>query len=109
MLRRIIPLILAFIVLGAHFLRYGNLLMMAICLPIPFALFIKKRWALWGVQALTVVGALFWIKVAIDNLWVRLAAGVPWVRMVAILLAVSAFTLWAAWLLSRPAVAEKYS
>ncbi len=109
MFRRIIPFILSAIVIAAHFLRFANLPLMALSLLIPFLLLIKKRWALLTVQALTVAGGLFWIKVAIDNLWLRLAVGEPWVRMVAILLAVSAFTMWSAWLLSRPAVAEKYT
>ncbi len=108
MFRRIIPFILSAIVLAAHFLRFANLPMMIFTLAIPFLLFIKKRWALLIVQALTVAGGLFWIKVAIDNLWLRLLVGEPWVRMVVILLAVSLFTFWSAWLLASDAVAKKY-
>ncbi len=109
MIRRIIPLILSYIVLGAHFLRYGNLPVVLICLLIPFALFIKKRWVLRSVQILTVLGGLFWLKVAADILMVRMLTGESWGRMVAILATVALFTLWSAWLIGRPAVAEKYS
>jgi len=109
MVRRIIPFILSVIVLAAHFLRFANFPMMIFTLAIPFLLFIKKRWALLTVQALTIAGGLFWVKVAIDNLWLRLAVGEPWLRMVVILLAVSLFTFWSAWLLSHPSIAEKYT
>ncbi len=108
MIRRIIPFILSAIVLAAHFLRFANFPIMIFSLAVPFLLLIKKRWALLTVQALTVAGGLFWIKVAVDNLWLRLAVGEPWLRMVAILLAVSLFTLWSAWLLASDTVAEKY-
>ncbi len=108
MVQRIIPFILSFIVLAAHFLRFGNLLLTALCLLIPFLLLVKKRWILIALQALTVAGALFWVKVAIDLLFFRLAVGVPWMRMVAILGAVAVFTLWSAWLLTSPKVAKRF-
>jgi len=105
---RVIPFILSFILLGAHFLRFGNIPLTLITLLIPFLLFIKKRWILHGLQILTLLGSLFWIKVTIDEAWVRVMAGVSWTRLALILGTVAIFTLWSAWLLSSKKVSTRY-
>ena len=105
---RIIPFILSSILLGAHFLRFGNITLTVIVLLVPFLLLIKKKGALLTVQMLTLVGGLFWIKVAIDGVWVRVAAGVSWTRLAMILGTVAIFTLWSAWLLASDKVSARY-
>ncbi len=105
---RIIPFILSAILLGAHFLRFGNITMTIFALLVPFLLLIKKRAALLMAQMLALLGGLFWIKVAIDEIWVRVAADVSWTRLAMILGSVAIFTLWSAWLLASDDVSARY-
>jgi hypothetical protein len=108
MLLRILPFIVSMILLAAHFFRTGNMLFVIICLVVPFLLLIKTRWALISAQIFTYVGVLLWVLTAFELVRVRMAAGADYLRMLLILLAVAAFSGWAAYLLNRPAVKQNY-
>jgi len=105
---RIIPLILASLLLGAHFLRTGNLVLAAICVLLPLLLFIKRRWSWLIVQMFTYVGVAIWGYAAFNIVQQRIYWGMPWIRVVLILGAVVAFTAWAGLLLNASKVKERY-
>lgn len=95
---RLLPSVLALLLLAAHLLRWGG---PGLVLPILLAIvlvFIRRVWAARALQAILGLACLEWLRTA----WVlaveRQAAGVPYLRMLAILLAVAAFTAGAAWL-----------
>jgi asparagine N-glycosylation enzyme membrane subunit Stt3 len=109
MVLRLVPLIVAALLLGAHFLRDGNLGLMVVSVLVPLLLLIKRRWSLIVVQLLAYVGTVIWIQTTIMIVQERLAQGMSWVRVVIILGVVALLTAWAGWLLNSAVVKEKYS
>jgi len=105
---RIVPVVLAFLLLAAHFLRDGNMALVPVCLLIPFLLFIKRRWAHVTVRILTFLGAAIWLQTTIVLVQHRWVTGAPWLRMLLILSGVAAFTLFAAYLLGSETVRKNY-
>ena len=105
---RITLLALSAILIAAHFLRTFSILPMLICLAAPFLLFIKKRWSLLTVQALTVVAAVIWLFTLNDIIQQRIFEGRSWTASAIILGAVAGYTLLTGWLLNSPIVKEKY-
>lgn len=97
-LRRL-PALLALLLLGAHFLRFGQLPLVALCLALLVPLFLPRRWAQGLVAGALGLGALVWLWTLIGDVQQRLAFGAPWLRLALILGTVAAFTAWAAWLL----------
>jgi hypothetical protein len=103
MLRRV-PALVALLVLGAHAVRAG--------VPLPLALgatlasiallFVDRPLAGTLVAAVLWGGVATWARVAFVRASERLAEGRPWIRMVVILGAVALFTAWAATLVRRP-------
>ena len=81
---------------------------MLVCLAAPFILFIKKRWNLLTVQALTVVAAVIWLFTLNDIIQQRIFEGRSWTASATILGVVAGYTLLTVWLLNSPVVKEKY-
>lgn len=106
---RVVPAVLALLVLGAHFLRQGGVAAFLVCLLLPaVALLYRRRWVLRVWQFLLAFGAFVWASTAVELTQERIAEGRAFLRMAAILTALSAFTAAAAWLAGRPAVAASY-
>jgi hypothetical protein len=108
MIIRLIPLIIAFLLLGGHFLRSGHMIFAGMSILSPLLLFIKQRWILLFVQWLTWSGAIVWIYTTFSLVQQRRVAGVPWVRMLLILSGVTVFTLYAGYLLGSDTVKRRY-
>ena len=108
MFLRIIPLILAFLLLGAHFLRSGNTILIVASVLAPCLLLVKKRWTLLLIQGLAYCGVLVWIHSTVVLVRQRIAIGAPWGRMLLILSGVALFTLWAGYLLNSDVVKRRY-
>ncbi|MBI4061903.1 MAG: hypothetical protein HY403_10775 [Elusimicrobia bacterium] len=106
---RLIPAVLASIVLGAHFLRRGGLTMVGFCLAAPiFVLLVRRRWALRTFQGFLGFGTLIWISTAIGLGKERMSMDQPFLRMALIMGSVAVFTALSAWLLGRKALLERY-
>ncbi len=105
---RLIPLIIAFLLLGAHFLRSGHMILTGLSILTPFLLFIKKRWILLMVQCLAYSGAIVWAYTAWSLVQQRIMAGVPWIRMLLILFGVTVLTVYAGYLLNADIVKRRY-
>lgn len=97
-LRRL-PALFALLMLGAHFLRAQDLLLVGLALALLVPLFIPKPAPQAAVRWALALGALVWLWTAIQGVRQRLAFNEPWLRMALILWAVAAFTAWSAWLL----------
>ncbi len=108
-LLRLIPFILASLVLGAHFLRDGLVVLVAVCALLPFLLLVRRRWVLPLLQVYILVGALVWAQTTYALVRSRGAEGEPWTRMFLILGGVTVFTLWAGYLLRSQRVRERYT
>jgi hypothetical protein len=106
---RYIPIILAAILLAAHFLRSYELLPMMVCLLAPFLLLIHKRWSLLTLQLLTIPAAWIWLITLYGIIQQRIFEQRSWTASAIILGLVAAFTLFAGWLLNSSQVKEKFS
>jgi hypothetical protein len=105
---RISLFITAAVLLGAHFLRAGNLALVALCLAAPLLFLHRKRWSLIVLQALAYSAAATWMAVAIELVRLRQQLGQPWTLAVMILGSVALFTLLAGLLLNSRAIRERY-
>jgi hypothetical protein len=90
---RLIAPALAFLLLGASFLRAGNELMMAGCAVLLVLLTVPRPWAAWIAQIALVLAALRWLWLTWLIGSMRASMGVPYGRMAIILSAVALFTL----------------
>ena len=99
-LRRL-PALLALLMLGAHFLRFGQIALMVLCFGLLVPLFLLRPWAQVVVRGALALGTLVWLWTLAQDARERLAYGEPWLRPVIILGGVAAFTAWSAWQL-RP-------
>lgn len=88
--------ILAFLLLGASFLRAGNELLVASCGVLLLLLAVPRPWAARIAQLALVLAAARWLWLTWLLADMRAAAGVPYGRMVAILATVALLTLLAA-------------
>lgn len=105
---RILPIIIAAVLMAAHFLRSFSLVPMAVCLLAPLLLLIKKRWSLVTLQVLTIPAALIWLMTLYGIIQERIFEGRSWTSSAIILGLVALFTLFAGWLLNSPKVKERY-
>jgi hypothetical protein len=108
MILRVSLYVIAALLLGAHFFRSGNLLMVALCLAAPLLFLYRVRWSLIGLQVLAYAAAAVWIGVALQLMHVRQQSGQAWAAAAAILGAVALFTLVAGLLLNSPAIRDRY-
>ena len=103
-----IPVVLSFLVLGAHFLRDGNTFGVAVALAFIALLFLRRPWVARLVQAALVLGALEWLRTMYELAQIRAVHGQPYGRMLLILGIVVAVTLSSALLFQTQALKEVY-
>jgi hypothetical protein len=85
--------VLSLLLLGAHFLRDGAFLVLAVIVGLLMLLTVRRPWAGRIVQAALVLGTLEWIRTLVDLAGARIEAGRPFGRLTVILGAVAAVTL----------------
>jgi len=105
---RIIIFVTAALLLGAHFLRAGNLALVALCLAAPLLFFWRQRWSLILLQLLAYCAAAIWIAAAVQLVQMREQLGQPWTVAAIILGSVALLTLLAGLLLNSRAIRERY-
>ena len=89
---RLLPVILSFLLLGAHFYRGGQLILTAFCGALLLLLFLRRSWVPLVFQVLLGLGAIEWLRTLYFLAAMRIAWNEPWTRMALILLAVALFT-----------------
>ena len=94
--------------LGAHFLRAGNLALVALCVAAPLLFFWRQRWSLILLQLLAYCAAAIWIAAAVQLVQMREQLGQPWTVAAIILGSVALLTLLAGLLLNSRAIRERY-
>jgi hypothetical protein len=104
----LLPAILSYLVLGAHFLRGGHWVLVALCLALAGALAFRRRWVAILAQVTLVLAALEWVRTLLLLLEERRSLGEPYLRMVLILGGVAAFTLASAFLFHLPVLKRRY-
>lgn len=99
---------LAALLLAAHFLRVGNLALVAACLGAPLLFLYRRRPVLLVLQILAYGAAASWGVVAMRLVEARLQTGQPWKLAAAILGGIALFTLLAGLLLNSRQLRERY-
>jgi len=89
---RLLPVILAFGLLAAHFSRANMPPAVVVSLIIPFLLLIRKPWIARSIQILLMLGALEWIRSMFGYIQVRKEIGEDWGRLAIILVSVALLT-----------------
>ena len=108
MILRTIAAGFALLLLGAHFLRSGSVILASVFALMPLLLMVRRRFALRVVQIALAAGVPIWIHTALVLTWMRLQIGAPWLRMLLILSAVTLFTGLCVWLLNTEPVKRRF-
>jgi len=103
-----IPVVLSLIILGAHFMRYGNSIGVVGALVLIALLFVRRAWVARLVQVILVLGALEWAWTTFELVQERIAYDQPFVRMTVILGAVALVTFCSALLFQLPVMKRIY-
>ena len=93
---RLLPVVLSFLLLGAHFLRTGQLALAVISVLLPVLLLLRARWIPRLFSVLLILAAAEWLRTLYALAAMRIAWGQPWGRLALILGGVAAFTALAA-------------
>ena len=90
---RLLPVIISFLLLAAHFLRAGQTAIVYALLFLMLLLILRKSWVPRVIQLTLLLGAVEWVHTLISVAQVRIELGAPWTRMAIILGAVALFTV----------------
>ena len=107
-LLRLLPPVLAALLLAAHFYRADNLVLAGAALALVGLLLVPRAWAARVVQVGLVAGAVEWLLTLWRLVEMRQAMGQPYARLAAILAAVALFTALSALSLRARALRERY-
>ena len=89
---RLLPVFISFLLLAAHFVRAGQVVVVFVLLCLLLLLLVRKFWVPWIIQLTLLLGAIEWLSTLYTVAHLRIASGVPWTRMAIILGAVALFT-----------------
>lgn len=99
---------LAAVILAAHFMRDGNLLLVSFCLLAPLLFFYRHRWSLLLLQLLAYCGGLVWLWTAYYFVELYKVRGMPWTKTAMILGGVALFTFLVGLLLNSRSMRDRY-
>ena len=103
-----VPVVLSLVVLGAHFMRYGNAIGVIGALALIVLLIVRQPWVARTMQVVLVLGALEWVRTLYELAQVRAVLGQPFTRMIVILGVVAAVTFCSALLFQTPTLKKIY-
>lgn len=103
-----VPIVLSLVILGAHFMRYGNSIGVIGSLALIALLMVGRPWVARLMQVVLILGALEWVRTIYELAQVRVAHGQPFLRMMVILVVVVAVTFCSALLFQLPALKKIY-
>jgi hypothetical protein len=89
---KLLPVIISFLILAAHFLRDEAFFLAFLCLVFPAILFLKSWWAPRLIQIFLLLGTVEWIRTLSLLIAVREQSGQTWQRLAVILGAVALIT-----------------
>jgi hypothetical protein len=106
---RLTPVILSFLLLGAHFYRSGLPFGAGFCIVMPLLLLVRDSWVPRLIQILLLLGALEWLRTLFVIANMRIAYEQSWTRMAAILGVVALFTALAGLVFRSKALRKRYA
>lgn len=105
---RIVMYTLAALLLGAHFLRAGNWVLVLSCLAMPFAFLYRRKLSLVFLQAFAYGAAAIWLYTAWQLVQTRRSLDQNWTLAAVILGAVALYSLLAGLLLNSRVMRERF-
>jgi len=106
---RLLPVLLSILLLGAHFFRAGQIVIVFVLLALLPLLLLKKYWVPWIIQMVLLLGAVEWLRTIFFVAQMRIEFGMPWTRMAIILGAVALFTACSGLVFRGKALRKRYS
>ncbi|MBT8104994.1 MAG: hypothetical protein HKP05_05070 [Woeseiaceae bacterium] len=103
-----IPIVLSFLLLGAHFLRDGAIAGVAASLLIIGLLFLRRPWVARLAQVALVAATIVWAFTLYDLVQMRATLGLPYTRMAIILGSVSAMAMLSTFLFQTRLLRDVY-
>ncbi len=85
MFLKILPIILCFLLLAAHFGRANLLILQIFSILIPFLLFWKTKIVAIIIQSCLILAGIEWIRTAVYYARIRIENGEPWLRLAIII------------------------
>ena len=108
MIVRFLPAILSLVVLGAHFARIGNFVVVLLLLMCIGLLWMRRPWVAYVIQTILALGIIVWVLTAFGIAFSRIQNGEDWLRMALIMGGVAGFTAYAAWHFRHPRLRAWY-
>ena len=105
---RLLPAVLALLLLAAHFYRADLAFLVPACIGLVLLMMVRLAWVPRWVAGALVLAALEWLRTLLVLAGARLEAGETWLRLVIILGGVLLLTLAAAWPLRTDAARHWY-
>ncbi len=99
---------LSVLVMGAHLLFHGQLVLVLLALALFALLWVRRPWAVRVLQVALLADAAEWVRTLVGSAAERQARGQPWLRMGLILGAVALVALAAAALLEHPRLRARF-
>ncbi len=106
---RLLPVLISFALLAAHFFRAGQLVAALLPLLLLIPLMFRQTWVPWLIQLALLLGAVEWLHTLVNIAQTRIEFGLPWIRMVLILGAVALFTAFSGLVFRSKALRNRYS
>jgi hypothetical protein len=97
----LVPVVLSSLVLGAHLLRGGHLVLAPAAALLPGLLALRSAWATRALQVVLLVAALEWVRTLLVLVDARHRMGLPFARLALILGAAALVTTASAAILQR--------
>lgn len=105
----LLPAIISLLVLAAHFLRYGNLIVIGTIALLLLLLLIKHKISARIVQLGLLLATIEWIGTAHMLISYRLDYDMPWIRLSAIMIFVILFTFASIFVFKTKTLRERYA
>lgn len=102
------PIVISFLLLGAHFLRASQWVLVALCVVFMLLLAVPRPWAARSIQVALVAGTFEWLLSLVLIAQQRIASGMPYTRVSLILAGVAVLTLASAFAFLLPAMRKRY-
>ncbi len=105
---KLLPVILSLLLIGAHFFRSGNIIIVLFAVITMLLLLIRKPWVVRLCQIILVTGGIEWIRTMVVFVKMRQSVGAPWERLALILGGVAVFTICSAFVFRFRSLRERY-
>lgn len=106
---RLLPVLLSALLIAAHFFRAGNIGLAVVSTSAPLMLLMNRRWVIYVISGMLLLGALVWIEATFTFIHIRQALGMPWARLGAILGSVTVLTALSALVFRKKKIVDLYA